>query len=118
MAETISTGPAVALRLFLSFFLLGSGPLRVNHHTAYSPFVHRIQQVKYLATKQSVLYHRDVKQCLTRDNVPIAIRATAAFRVMGDAERGEDPALVRKFAYELGVRGLEAQLSGALVSMS
>ena len=34
---------------------------------------------------------------------------------MGDAEKGEDPTLVRKFVHEVGVRGLEAQLINAVV---
>lgn len=74
------------------------------------------EQVMYLVTKQSVVYDCDVKHCITRDNVPVVLRATAVFRVLGDIERGEDPALVRKFVYELGVRGLETQLANAVVS--
>lgn len=66
-------------------------------------------------TKQSVVYDFNVKQCITRDNVPVSIRATAVLRVCGDEARGEDPALVRKFVYEMGVRGLEAQLVNAVV---
>lgn len=66
-------------------------------------------------TKQSVVYDFNVKQCITRDNVPVSIRATAVLRVCGDEARGEDPALVRKFVYEMGVRGLETQLVNAVV---
>lgn len=72
--------------------------------------------MNYLVTKQSVVYNVKVEQCLTRDNVPVVVRATVVLRVLGDAERGEDPALVRKFVYEMGVRGLEAQLENSMVS--
>lgn len=69
----------------------------------------------HLVTKQSVVYNFNVKQCLTRDNVPVSIRATAVLRVCGEEARGEDPALVRKFVHEMGVQGLEAQLVNAVV---
>lgn len=69
----------------------------------------------YLITKQSIVYHCNVKRCITRDNIPILVRATLVLRVMGDAEKGEDPSLVRKFVHEVGVRGLEAQLVNAVV---
>lgn len=62
-----------------------------------------------------MVYHCNVKHCITRDNIPILVRATVVLRVMGDAEKGEDPALVRKFVHEVGVRGLEAQLVNAVV---
>lgn len=58
------------------------------------------------------------KHCTTRDNIPILVRATLVLRVMGDAEKGEDPALVRKFVHEVGVRGLEAQLINSVVRSS
>lgn len=75
-------------------------------------------QVKYLVTKQSVVYRCKVKRCLTRDNLPVEVLATIVFRVRGDEDRGEDPTLMRKFVYELGVRGLEAQLEVAAVRAS
>eukprot|EP00903_Cladosiphon_okamuranus_P020081 g18445.t1 len=71
-------------------------------------------RVAYLVTKQSLVYQCDVKHCITCDNIPILVRATLMLRVMGDAEKGEDPSLVRKFVYEVGVRGLEAQLVNAV----
>ncbi|CAN0532372.1 unnamed protein product, partial [Ectocarpus sp. 8 AP-2014] len=71
-------------------------------------------QVTYLITKQSIVYRCNVKRCITRDNIPILVRATLVLRVMGDAEKGEDPSLVRKFVHEVGVRGLEAQLVNAV----
>lgn len=72
-------------------------------------------QVKYLVTKQSVVYHCNVKHCITRDNIPVVARATVVLRVRGNADDGEDTNLVRKFAYGLGVRGLETQLASAVV---
>lgn len=73
------------------------------------------EQVTYLVTKQSVVYHCNVKRCITRDNIPILVRVTLMLRVMGDAEKGEDPSLVRTFVHEVGVRGLESQLVNAVV---
>lgn len=72
--------------------------------------------MKYLVTKQSVVYECSVKHCVTRDNIPVVFRATVLLRVLGDVDKGEDPAMVRKFVYELGVQGLEAQLINAMVS--
>ena len=72
-------------------------------------------QVKYLVTKQSVVYHCDVKHCITRDNIPVVVRATLVLRVRGDFDEGEDTDFVRKFAYGMGVRGLEVQLANAVV---
>lgn len=62
-----------------------------------------------------MVYHCNIEHCITRDNIPILVRATLVLRIMGDTEKGEDPALVRKFVHEVGVRGLEAQLSNAMV---
>ncbi|CAN0520572.1 unnamed protein product, partial [Ectocarpus sp. 12 AP-2014] len=73
-----------------------------------------LKRVTYLITKQSIVYHCNVKRCITRDNIPILVRATLVLRVMGDAEKGEDPSLVRKFVHEVGVRGFEAQLVNAV----
>ncbi|CAM9541758.1 unnamed protein product, partial [Ectocarpus sp. 12 AP-2014] len=73
-----------------------------------------LKWVTYLITKQSIVYHYNVKRCITRDNIPILVRATLVLRVMGDPEKGEDPSLVRKFVHEVGVRGFEAQLVNAV----
>ncbi|CAM9959438.1 unnamed protein product, partial [Laminaria digitata] len=73
-----------------------------------------MMQVKYLVTKQSAVYHCDVKHCVTRDNIPVVVRATVVLRVRGNADEGEDPDLVRKFVHGLGVRGLETQLANAV----
>ncbi|CAM9522351.1 unnamed protein product, partial [Ectocarpus fasciculatus] len=73
-----------------------------------------LKHVTYLVTKQSVVYHCNVKHCITRDNIPILVRVTLMLRVMGDAEKDEDPSLVRTFVHEVGVRGLESQLVNAV----
>lgn len=62
-----------------------------------------------------MVYRCDVKQCVTRDNVPVKVHAAVMFRVRGDVEKDEDSNLVRKFVYECGVRGLEAQLANTVV---
>ena len=78
-------------------------------------FSANLLQVKYLVTKQSVVYHCNVKHCITRDHIPVVVRATVVLRVRGNDDDGEDTDLVRKFAYGLGVRGLETQLANAVV---
>lgn len=65
-----------------------------------------------------MVYRCKVKRCVTRDNLPVEVRATIVFRCRGNGDKGEDPSLVRKFVYELGVRGLEAQLEVAVVRAS
>lgn len=72
-------------------------------------------QVAYLVTKQNLVFNHDVKYCVTRDNVPVSVRVSSVIRVLGDVSKGEDTNLVRKFVYELGVRGLESQLTNSLV---
>lgn len=67
-------------------------------------------------SKQSVVFDHQIKHCVTRDNMPVCVRVSSVLRVLGDASKGEDTRLVRKFVYELGVRGLETQLVNALVS--
>ena len=65
-----------------------------------------------------MVYRCKVKRCVTRDNLPVEVQATIVFRFRGDGGKGEDPTLVRKFVYEMGVRGLEAQLEVAVVRAS
>ncbi len=77
-----------------------------------------IQKDIYSSFYRTVFQHllaRLPQHCVTCDNIPVLVRATLALRVMGDAEKGEDPALVRKFVHEVGVRGLGAQLINAVV---
>mmetsp|Transcript_4495 Transcript_4495/g.6947 ORF Transcript_4495/g.6947 Transcript_4495/m.6947 type:complete len:496 (+) Transcript_4495:56-1543(+) len=69
--------------------------------------------VSYLVNMSTVVLDLPVKQCKTRDNVSVSIDVALAFRIMGDARRGEDPNLVRKFVYQVKPRGLEQQLRDA-----
>jgi hypothetical protein len=45
-----------------------------------------------------------------KNGVAVEVAAALAVRIMGDAELGEDPDLVRKFVHELNPRGLDEQL--------
>jgi regulator of protease activity HflC (stomatin/prohibitin superfamily) len=70
-------------------------------------------KISALVTQQTIVLDLPVKACKTRDNVTVNIDVALAFRIMGNAELGEDPELVRKFVYELKPRGLEQQLRDA-----
>ncbi|GMF16127.1 unnamed protein product [Phytophthora lilii] len=70
-------------------------------------------QVSHLVTKQFIVFETPVKGCKTADNVTVRIDMCLIFRIMGDASKGEDPNLVRRFVYELGPNGLETQLRAA-----
>ncbi|KDO21110.1 hypothetical protein SPRG_13816 [Saprolegnia parasitica CBS 223.65] len=70
-------------------------------------------KIAYLVTKQNVVFDTPVKGCKTADNVTVHIDMGLVFRIMGDEEKGEDPALVKRFVYELGPQGLETQLRNA-----
>lgn len=70
-------------------------------------------KISHLVTCQTVVLDLPVKACKTKDNVTVNIDVALAFRIMGDADQGEDPDLVRKFVYELKPRGLEQQLRDA-----
>ncbi|EEY66308.1 uncharacterized protein PITG_03868 [Phytophthora infestans T30-4] len=70
-------------------------------------------QVSHLITKQFIVFETPVKGCKTADNVTVRIDICLIFRIMGDASKGEDPNLVRRFVYELGPNGLEVQLRAA-----
>lgn len=74
-----------------------------------SPFT----KVAHLVTMQDVVFDTPVKGCKTADDVTVTIDMCLVFRIMGDASRGEDPDLVRRFVYELGPNGLEVQLRAA-----
>ena len=68
-------------------------------------------RISHLITKQAIVVHLPaVEQCKTKDDVVVDITTTIAIRIMGDAELGEDPDLVRKFVHELNPRGLDEQL--------
>ncbi|KAF4145624.1 SPFH domain / Band 7 family [Phytophthora infestans] len=70
-------------------------------------------QVSHLITKQFIVFETPVRGCKTADNVTVRIDICLIFRIMGDASKGEDPNLVRRFVYELGPNGLEVQLRAA-----
>ena len=78
-------------------------------HFPYPPWY----RVSNLVTQQAIVLDLPVKACKTKDNVTVNIDIALAFRIMGDAELGEDPDLVRKFVHELKPRGLEQQLRDA-----
>ena len=68
-------------------------------------------KVSHLVTKHTIVVHLPaVEQCRTKDDVVVDITTTIAIRIMGDADLGEDPDLVRKFVHELNPRGLDEQL--------
>ncbi|RHY98669.1 hypothetical protein DYB37_000977 [Aphanomyces astaci] len=70
-------------------------------------------KVAYLVTKQYVVFDTPVKGCKTADDVTVQIDMCLVFRITGDASKGEDPNLVKRFVYELGPQGLETQLRDA-----
>ena len=70
-------------------------------------------KVEFLITKQSVVFNMPVKGCKTSDNVTVQINLAVVFRVMCDAEKGEDPMMARHFVYRVTPRGLEQQLMDA-----
>mmetsp|Transcript_24089 Transcript_24089/g.30113 ORF Transcript_24089/g.30113 Transcript_24089/m.30113 type:complete len:570 (+) Transcript_24089:396-2105(+) len=70
-------------------------------------------RVSHLITKQVIMYKMPIKQARTKDNVSVNVDLHIVLRVMGDAEKGEDPACVSKFIHELTPRGLEDQLQAA-----
>mmetsp|Transcript_6966 Transcript_6966/g.20896 ORF Transcript_6966/g.20896 Transcript_6966/m.20896 type:complete len:532 (-) Transcript_6966:335-1930(-) len=78
-------------------------------HYPHPPWV----GVSNLITMQSIVLDLPVKACKTKDNVTVNVDVALVFRIMGDAARGEDPELVRKFVYEVKPRGLEQQLKDA-----
>ncbi|TMW68531.1 hypothetical protein Poli38472_005999 [Pythium oligandrum] len=70
-------------------------------------------KVAHLVTKQYIVFDTPVKGCKTADDVTVSIDMCLVLRIMGDASKGEDPELVRRFVYELGPNGLEVQLRAA-----
>jgi regulator of protease activity HflC (stomatin/prohibitin superfamily) len=72
------------------------------------------KKVSHLVTKQTIIFDAPVKGCKTADNVTVQIDVSVAFRIMGDARRGEDPNLVGKFVHQVTPSGLESQLKDAL----
>ncbi|KAF1320183.1 Myosin protein, partial [Globisporangium splendens] len=70
-------------------------------------------KVAHLVTQQYIVFDTPVKGCKTADDVTVGINICSVLRIMGDASKGEDPGLVRRFVYELGPNGLEVQLRAA-----
>ncbi|TMW68534.1 hypothetical protein Poli38472_006002 [Pythium oligandrum] len=70
-------------------------------------------KVAHLVTKQYIVFDTPIKGCKTADDVTVSIDICLVLRIMGDASKGEDPELVRRFVYELGPNGLEVQLRAA-----
>ena len=87
-----------------------SGPVWPSGFTAASPFT----KVSHLITKSFCVFDVPVKGCKTKDNVTVTIDCSIVFRIMGDATKGEDPQLVRKFVHEVTPAGLEQQLKDAM----
>ena len=63
-----------------------------------------------LVTQQTIVLNLPVNACKTKDNVTVDLDVSIAFRIMGNADLGEDPELVRKFVRELKPEGLEQNL--------
>lgn len=87
----------------------GSAVWPAGLHAGYPPWI----GVSHLVTKQSVVLDLPVKACKTRDNVTVNVDMSLVFRIMGDADLGEDPELVRNFVYAVKPKGLEQQLRDA-----
>ena len=71
-------------------------------------------KVSHLVTKSFCVFDVPVKGCKTKDNVTVTIDCSIVFRIMGDANKDEDPSLVRKFVHEVTPAGLEQQLKDAM----
>jgi hypothetical protein len=71
-------------------------------------------KISHLITKTNVMYDTPCKGCKTKDNVSVQIDVCVTFRIMGDADLGEDPNLVPKFVHEVTPRGLQQQLRDAI----
>lgn len=71
-------------------------------------------KISHLVTKQTVIFDAPVKGCKTADNVTVQIDVSVAFRIMGEASKGEDPKLVKVFVHQVTPAGLESQLKDAL----
>ena len=71
-------------------------------------------RISHLVTKSFCVFDVPVKGCKTSDNVTVTIDCSIVFRIMGDADKGEDPELVRTFVHEVTPAGLEQQLKDAM----
>ena len=73
----------------------------------WSPGIHYALpwvKVSHLVTKAYTVFDTPVKGCKTKDNVTVRIDIDCVFRIMGDAENGEDPSLVTKFVHQVTPR--------------
>lgn len=78
-------------------------------HWIFNPFIN----VAAFITKQHIVFNTPVKGCKTADDVTVQIDMTLVFRIMGDVSLNEDPGIVRKFVYGMGVGSLQQQLADA-----
>lgn len=78
-------------------------------HWIFNPFI----QIAAMITKQHIVFNTPVKGCKTADDVTVQIDMTLVFRIMGDTSLNEDPEIVRKFVYGMGVGSLQQQLADA-----
>ena len=67
-------------------------------------------KISALVTQQTIVLDLPVIGCKTKDNVTVDIDTSLALRIMGNADLGEDPELVRKFVHELKPEGLVQNL--------
>jgi hypothetical protein len=70
--------------------------------------------VSHLVTKQSIIFDSPARDCPTSDDLPVSIDVAVVFRIMGDAEKKEDPNLVQNFIFKVTPTGLKDQLGAAL----
>jgi hypothetical protein len=54
---------------------------------------------------------------MTKDNVSVQVDVSIIFRIMGDADKNEDPRNVYNFVHHMAVRGIEEQLQAYQVSV-
>lgn len=70
--------------------------------------------MSHLVRKGYLVFDTPCKGCKSLDNVTIQIDIACVFRIMGNADKNEDPNLVRKFVHEVSPRGLQQQLTDAI----
>jgi len=88
-----------------------------NGATVWQPGIYFVPpwvSVSHLVTKGYSVFDTPCKGCKTKDNVTVQIDLDCVFRIMGDADLNEDPALVAKFVHQVTPRGLQQQLGDAM----
>ena len=73
-------------------------------------------KVTHLVTQQYIVFDTPVQGCKTADDVNVIINSSVVFRIMGDSNKGEDPAMVPKVACARVPLCLEADTSAALLT--